>query len=81
MGLAQSLSGLWILEHPMFCFTYPLTHPHPHPPPPESLAVMGFDSKHDFATPIIFWGFSFAFGCGVSFLVGSNILLLIVVQP
>ena len=27
------------------------------------------------------WGFSFAFGCGVSFLVGSNILLLIVVQP
>ena len=27
-----------------------------------------------------FWGFSFALGCGVSFLVGSNILLSMVVQ-
>ena len=26
------------------------------------------------------WGFSFALGCGVSFLVGSNILLSMVVQ-
>ena len=29
---------------------------------------------------LAFWGFSFALGCGVSFLVGSNILLSMVVQ-
>ena len=27
-----------------------------------------------------YWGFSFALGCGISFLVGSNFLLLMVVQ-
>ena len=42
----------------------------PPPHPPEFLAVMGFDSKHDFATPIVFRGFSFALGCGVSFFGG-----------
>ena len=36
----------------------------------ESLAVMGLNSKHDFATPVIFWGFSFPLGCGVSFFGG-----------
>ena len=35
-----------------------------------SLAGMGFDSKHDFAPPTILLGFSFALGCGVSFLMG-----------
>ena len=31
---------------------------------------MGFDSKHDFTTPTILLGFSFAVECGVSFLGG-----------
>jgi len=41
---------------------------------------MGFDSKSDFTLLPSCWAFSFAFGCGVSFLVGSNIVLLMVVQ-
>ena len=41
---------------------------------------MGFDSKHDFALLPFCWGFSFALGYGVSFLVGSNSLLSTVVQ-
>ena len=45
-----------------------------------SLASMGFDSKHDFTPRTVYWGFSFALGSGIIFLVGSNILLLMVVQ-
>ena len=45
-----------------------------------SLASMGFDSKHDFTPCTVYWGFSFALGSGIIFLVGSNILLLMVVQ-
>ena len=41
---------------------------------------MGFDSKHDFTPPIILLGFSFALGHEISFLVGSNILLSVVIQ-
>ena len=32
-----------------------------------SLVGMGFDSKCNFTSPTIVLGFSFAFGCGVSF--------------
>ena len=45
-----------------------------------SLESMGFDSKHDFTPGTVCWGFSFALGSGIIFLVGSNILLLTVVQ-
>ena len=41
---------------------------------------MGFDSKCNIFPPTACWGFSFALGHGVSFLVGSNILLSMVVQ-
>ena len=45
-----------------------------------SLAGMGFDTKRDFSPPTSYWGFSFALGRGVSFLVGYNILLSMVIQ-
>ena len=41
---------------------------------------MGFDSKCDFAPPTILLGLFFALGLWCLFLVGSNILLLMVVQ-
>ena len=32
-----------------------------------SLLGIGFDSKHDFAPPTIYWDFSFVLGCGYLF--------------
>ena len=67
--MATSLWGLWVLVCTRFIWTLWA-----------SLVGMGFDSKHDFAPPILFLGLSFALGCGVSFLVGFNILLSMVIQ-
>ena len=57
--LSQSLWGLWVLGCTRFVWALWA-----------SLAGMGFDSKHVLAPPPppSCWGFSFAFGCGVSFL-------------
>ena len=41
---------------------------------------MGLDSKQDFGPPTVLLGFSFALGQKVSFLVGPNILLSMIVQ-
>ena len=60
-GLAQSLWGLWVLVHTGFVWAFQ-----------ESLAGLGFDSKHDFTPPIL--------DAGYLLLVGSNILLSMVVQ-
>ena len=46
----------------------------------EPLAGTWFDSKYNLLLLLSFWGFSFAFRHGVSFLVGSNILLSMAVQ-
>ena len=47
---------------------------------PSSLAGMGCDSKWDFAPPLSSCGFSFALGCLISFYMGSNLLLLMLVH-
>ena len=53
--LSQFLWRLWVLLHPRFVWAFWA-----------SLVGMGFDSKHDFAPPTVFLGFSFALGRGVS---------------
>ena len=45
-----------------------------------SLAGVRFDSKHDFAPPTILLGSPLPLDTGYPFLVGSNILLLMVVE-
>ena len=69
------LWGLWVLVHTRFCLSPPSISEH-------TPVGMGFDSKRDFIPPTILlglllcpwkWGIFF-------FLVGSNILLLMVVQ-
>jgi len=64
-GLVQSLWGLLV------CARHCLS--------PLSLAGMGFDLKCDFIPPTVLLGFSFPLGVGCLFLVGSNLLLLMIV--
>ena len=64
-GLVQSLWGLLV------CARHCLS--------PLSLAGMGFDLKCDFIPPTVLLGFSFPLGVGCLFLVGTNLLLLMIV--
>ena len=68
--LAQSQWGLWVLVCTRFVWALQA-----------SLAGMGFNSKHDFALPAILLGLLLCpWTQGTFFLVGSDILLLMLVQ-